>query len=296
MRHATLLLTVFMLLIMATACRNGDAQKSGQLPDDALITVDDSTLTRTEVLRHIPEGITPEDSAAMFGNFVRYWTEQMLLADIADENIEERERIDRLTEQYRRSLIIESYRRRLRESQKDNPSDDAMRRYYEQHQKELILQRPVIKGVFIKIPKNARRLSDIRRWMATATPSAIDNLEKYGLDDALKYSIFEDEWTDFQAIATQIPYKFSDSDSFVESTKNFETTYGGITYLLHISSYLSTGENMPYEVAKPERLRVLREQQSADLERRMMIEIYNKALKKGRLKIENKENVKIYLQ
>ncbi|MDE5653834.1 MAG: hypothetical protein K2I48_10315, partial [Muribaculaceae bacterium] len=133
-------------------------------------------------------------------------------------------------------------------------------------------------------PSDAERLADVRRWIMTATSDAIDNLEKYGLREAVEYSFFEDSWTPWSTIARQIPWRFGDADAFVSRNRNFETSYRGMTYLLHISAYLPTGEQMPREVAAPiirERLETLRGDQ---FEQELIANIYQQALKEGRLR------------
>lgn len=259
-----------------------------------MITVGDSSLTVTEVLKRIPVGLEPEDSARLFNSIAREWLERMLLSDIAAENVDDMEKIDRMVEQYRTRLIIESYRRKMRESNLKTPTEDSVKSYYQRNVADFTLQSPVVKGLFLKVDANSRHIADLRRWMATATPTAIDNLEKYGLDDAVKYSFFEDKWMDFATIAEQIPYRFYDSDAFVESTANFETTYAGMTYLLHISEYIKSGEQMPYEVAAPMIVEMLQSGQSDAFERKLMQQLYGEAMKEGRLKINPDYDLKLY--
>lgn len=288
-------LSAAVLMLCAASCGGGESSRQGgDMPEDALVRVGDSVLTRIDVVRRIPQGLAPADSAELFETLVRDWVDDMLLSDIAAENIDDMDRIERLVDQYRNRLIIESYRRKMREAKATDVSADSLREYYTRHAERLVLERPVVKGLFLKVPSGARRLADIRRWMATATPTAIDNLEKYGLNEAVKYSFFEDRWMDFRTIADQIPYRFFDAGAFVESTRNFETSYGGMTYLLHISEHLPAGSRMPYEVAVPLIRETLEASAGAASERRLMKELYDRALKSGYMVIEDKNNVKIY--
>ncbi|MDE6271382.1 MAG: hypothetical protein K2M31_00040 [Muribaculaceae bacterium] len=263
---------------------------SDSIPSDAIVVVGDSALTRREVEIRIPAGTSPEDSIALFHSIVDGWIERLLLTEIAARNIEDMDEIDRLVEDYRKKLIIARYRRSLRESRADGVSGDDIERYFKANAEEMILDAPVIKGLYVKIPSDASRLADIRRWIMTATPDAIDNLEKYGLNDAIEYSFFEDRWTDWNSISRQIPYNFGNPDDFVGRRKNLETSYRGFTYLLHISSFLPSGEKMPREIAEP----FIRERLSTEngdrYESRLISGIYNEAIKSGRLRLINYEH------
>lgn len=270
--------------LAAAGCSRGDASGDMEDPQDVLVMVGDSALTMRDVQRRIPPGLSPEDSASLFRSIVDGWLERMLLSDIGAQNIDDMERIDRLVEDYRKKLIVSAYRRNLRESRSNGVSDRDVDRYYDAHKDELTLESPVTKGLYVKIPADSERLSDVRRWMMTATSDAIDNLEQYGLKEAVEYSFFEDSWIPWTTIARQVPYHFGNADDFVSSHRDFETTYRGMTYLIHISRFLPSGEPMPREVADPiirERLETLRGDQ---FEQELIANIYQQALKEGRLR------------
>ena len=99
------------------------------MPEDAIVMVGDSVLTRREVEIRIPAGTAPEDSAALYHSIVDGWMEKMLLTEIASENVEDMEEIDRLVEDYRKKLIIANYRQKLRESRRDGIAQKAVDDY-----------------------------------------------------------------------------------------------------------------------------------------------------------------------
>lgn len=273
-----------LLALAIGGCSKADSDAEAADSADVLVIVGDSALTLRDVEIRIPPGMTPEDSTLLFKSIVDGWLERMLLSDIGAANIDDMERINRLVEDYRKKLIVASYRRNLRESKSDGISDRDVEAYYRDNIGEMTLESPVVKGLYVKLPSDAERLADVRRWIMTATSDAIDNLEKYGLREAVEYSFFEDSWTPWSTIARQIPWRFGDADAFVSRNRNFETSYRGMTYLLHISAYLPTGEQMPREVAAPiirERLETLRGDQ---FEQELIANIYQQALKEGRLR------------
>lgn len=278
-------------LLLTPACsgreREDSAPPRDSMPEDAIVMVGDSVLTRREVEIRIPAGTAPEDSVALYHSIVDGWMEKMLLTEIASENVEDMEEINRLVEDYRKKLIIANYRQKLRESRRDGIAQKAVDDYYNAHSDEMLLEAPVVKGLYVKLPADAQRLPDVRRWMMTATPDAIDNLEKYGLADAIEYSFFPDRWTDWYLISRQIPYRFGNADEFVGSRRNFETTYRGFTYLLHISEWLPTGEKMPKEVADPKIRELLTTEQGDRYEHEIIGRIYQQAIKDGKLRLIN---------
>ncbi|MDE6558411.1 MAG: hypothetical protein K2K29_00810, partial [Muribaculaceae bacterium] len=273
--HRIMMPALLCMGLAATSCSGADKDDdAGYDSTGILVMVGDSAISTPEVANRIPSGISPVDSAAMARAIVDGWIERQLLTDIASQNVEDMEKIDRMVEDYRKKLIIATYRRNLRRSHIADADKKRINEYYQANKDDLILEMPVIKGLYVKLPADADRLSDIRRWIQTATPDAIDALEKYGLKDAIEYSFFQQRWTDWATISRQIPYNFGNPDTFVQNRRNLITTHRGITYMLHISESLPSGSPMPREIADPiimERLETLR---GDALEKEMMGNIY----------------------
>lgn len=273
----------FALLLVACG-REGETRVSANGDDDfVLLSVGDSSLKLSDVVRRIPQGITATDSAEMFSSIVDSWVQDMLLTEVAAENVPDMERIDRMVADYRNRLIMMEYRKRMKESAGGAPSDEEIRRYYEAHADDMRLEHPVVKGIYIKVPSNAERLESVRQWVFSASRASIDKLEKYGLKGAMQYDWFADRWVDWEVIADQIPYRFYDADAFVESTTNFETEYNGSIYLLHISEYLKSGDVMPYSFAAEIIRERLTQQSRGDSDKKLMQSLFRNALSNGKL-------------
>lgn len=270
------------LMSLLCGCRGKETQ--GSPGDEILLQVGDSVLRLGEVLARMPSGIAGEDSAELFNSIVDAWIQDLLLADLAEETIPDMDRIDMLVEKYRRQLIISEYRKRVRNSQAEKVSEQDVRKYYADHADELILENPLVKGIYMKIPDEEAQSGKTAELMANPTGEAIDRLEKTGLEQALQYDYFMDRWVDWDRIAGQIPYRFFDADAFVESTPDFSTSYNGSTYLLHLSDFLHSGERMPYEFAEPKIREILSRMRNDEYERRLLNGLYKRALREGRLK------------
>lgn len=273
-------------LLSLPSCSDGDKTDSAD-DADVLLCVGDSALRASDVLAKIPGGLSQADSAAMFDAIVRAWAQRMLLDEFGREYVDDMERIDRLTEQYRSRLIAQSYRRKIRQGSTSDVSDKSIQEYFDANADSLILDAPIVKGLYVKIPSDAPELHKVKDWIHGAKSSDIDNLERRGLDNVLEYSFFEDRWVDFQDIAEKIPYRFTDPDAFVASTRNFETEYDGNVYILHISSFLRSGEHMPFEYARSGIADILGSESADAYEKRLLLSLWQQALKQGRIKLRS---------
>lgn len=284
-KYGAMMVTGVMALGTLMSCGHDSAGEVGEDPGDILLIAGDSVLTLTDVVSRIPVGVSGNDSVMMFNSIVGAWIENMLLADMARENIDNVDEIERKVRKYRNQLIVAEYLRQMGASNQKEVPEDEIRRYYEANADDLRLEVPLVKGVYLKVPSDDERIGDIRRWMASCTGESIDRLESYGLGHALQYDYFADRWLDWNTVAEQIPYRFYDPDAFLESTRDFETSYNGSTYFLHITDHIPGGSRIPYEFAAPDIASRLRARNIADYEKQLLKELSMHAVEDGRLKV-----------
>lgn len=278
----------FVASLWALAILSGGLQgcrRAEEVPmqDDVLLIMGDSALTMQEVVSRIPIGLSAPDSAAIFRKIVSGWIEGMVLTDMAKAKLPDFDEIERKVDDYRNRLIVMSYLAMMRSSSNHKVSEDSVRRFYETHRKDMLAERPLVKGLLMKVPASVNGLNEIRRCVFTANSESLDELESKWATDALQYDYFEHTWVDWQTIAEQIPYRFFDPDAFVMSTKNFETSSGGSVYLLHISEYLPSGSELPFEFAAPRITAILEKAKMSKYEQDLVASLVKKALADDKL-------------
>lgn len=270
------------VLISACSSSNNNMEKSGV----ELVTIADTTLMLSDVERQLPAGISSADSIVMTKKIVEAWIKDNLLKDIAINNIADMESIERRVADYRNRLILMEYMSSMAGSRAKSVSDNDIKQYYAKFGDEMLLERPLVKGVYLKVSADADRLDQVRDWVANPSQQSIDRLEKYGLKEAMQYDYFMTRWVDWSRIVDQIPYRFEDADEFVATHRNFETTKDGALYLLHISDYLKSGEKMPYSFAVSRIKEILEGVNISEYQDRLMKELLTKAVKEGKVKIK----------
>lgn len=269
-------------LLLFAACSSEPQQPT---QGEIAASVDDAVLTMSEVRKNIPGGLSPEDSARFVRGFVNAWVENQLVSRIASENIDMSE-IDRLTDQYRNTLIMQEYRRQMFLQNAPSIPDDSISRYYQQHKGDFVLTSPLVKGVYLKVPDDAKNLRTIKRIYRSDKPQDIDRLEKEVLKSAIHYDYFRDRWVDWEQIETRIPYDFGASaDNWLHGNKTLEHSAGGFTYLLYICEILPTGSPMPLEAAKPMILNRLLNLSRRTYDDALLKALYDQAEQEGRLKV-----------
>ncbi|MDE7418750.1 MAG: hypothetical protein K2N35_00905 [Muribaculaceae bacterium] len=211
----------------------------------------DSVLLLSDIVRQLPSGISSADSAALIKKIANEWIDSFLIEDLAASQIDDMDRINSLTADYKRSLIADSYRRKMRRNGVQPVDMNRVRTYYKQHAGELRLERPIVKGLYIRLPSSSKHIEDIRQWMKNADADSYDALENTGRREATAFRYFADQWVDFDVIAGEIPHKLGDGDKFVENNVDFETDLNGTVYILHLTDFRKSGTIMPEDYAAP---------------------------------------------
>lgn len=269
-------------VLLSGSCGNGD---DSSLPADAIVAVGEDVLTAGEVRAAVPVGLGEDDSTAYAQAYIRNWTDRKLIVNVAAMDVD-MATIDRLTQEYREELIMNQYRREMvRRADNTEFSQDSMRAYYDAHSSEFILERPLVKGVYLKVPDDSPLLTRIRRLYTSMRPTDIDKLDQAANSAAVHFDYFRDRWVDWEQIESRIPTEFNgDAVAFLRSNRPLEVSAGGYTYLLSISEYMLPGVPMPFEAARP----VVRDRLLNSLRRRydtqLRHELEERALATGQLR------------
>lgn len=244
----------------------------------------------------VPVNASPSDSIEIVNNYIRKWSIEVLMYENAKKNTPNVQEIDKMVEEYRKSLIIHQYQQRLLEQRLDNFLTEAkMQQFYDTYGTQMLLKEPVIKGFFLVLPQNAPMIDDMRKWVSSGDEEALENIEKYQMQNAIGYDYFTDDWIPSSTLIKKLPSNLLiDVPAFV-SRKYSELSDSTHCYLVHISDYRLTGQQQPYEVAKEEIANMLAIRAKTEFITGFESELYNDAVKDGKI-VFLKENNPVSVQ
>ena len=250
---------------------------------DALVKVNDRILTRNEVESLIPKGTTSADSLLLAESYIKKWVKDELVLKIAQRNLgSDKETIDKLVGAYRRSLLRYRYQEKLiQEKLSDEIQESDVLTYYDTNKEKFVLDKNLIKGLFLKVPADAPNLSEVKTWYKSGNVASLEKIEKYSIQNAAIYEYFFDKWVDFDEIRNNIPNQISNPESFLRTNKTLEVTDSSFCYLLNIRQVLLKGQVEPFEYAEPRIREILINQRKLDFIKEFEEELYNDALDGG---------------
>lgn len=263
--------------------------KGTQPVDDAdvLVKVKDRTLRRSEIKQQIPRGLSSADSMLLAESLERKWVKDALVYDVALRNLEgeDKAEVDKLVEEYRHSLIRYRYQEQLiKERLSSEFQESDMLSYYEENQKKFVLDKALVKGLFLKIPVDAPGLVDVKGWYRSTSEASLEKIEKYSVQNASIYDYFYDKWVDFDEVMDNIPVHVSDPNAYLKANKFVEVADSSYCYLLNIKESLPVGSVAPYDYASPQIMEMLINQRKVDFLKTFEEELYNDAVRGGDVK------------
>ena len=268
------------LLLLCLACSPSYDHK-GKTP---LVEVDGRFLYREDLLAVQPAGLSPDDSLLFAEDYVRNWVEEVLLYDKAEENIPDNAEVERLVANYRKSLILHIYQQALiRQKLSAQVTEEEVEAYYRDNNHLFKVDRPLIKGLYIKVPLKAPHLSDVRRWYRSDNHDAVEHLEKYSLRNAVKYEYFYDKWVPAADVLGQLPEGGREAEPALAQKRPVELADTAYHYFLNVTGYRAVGEDEPYELARDHARDLLLNIRQVEFMRGVRDDLYRRAMENNEI-------------
>ena len=266
---------MLLTLLVISSC----AHKTPDITRKPLLEVEGKFLYADEVQQIIPPNVNDTDSTEIANSYIRKWVTDVLMYENAKRNITNADEIDQLVESYRKSLTIHQYQQKMIEQRlPKEPSEEELKAFYTEYSNQLVLKENIIKGLLLIIPKNAAKLNMVRSWVQSGNAKALENIDKYSLQNAISYDYFGDKWLPLSEILKRMPLKIEDPSKFVSANRFVETADSTEHFFLRIEAFKLSGQVEPYEMAKDRIVNILLNKKKADFIAKFENEIYNDAV------------------
>ena len=279
MRKVRFGLTLIGLMFVLWGCSQQHDHK-GKTP---LVEVAGNFLYQEDLQSALPLNLSADDSVLFSENYIRTWVEDVLLFDKAGENVRDDEKVKTLVENYRRSLVMHTYQEELvRQQLSEEITQVQLAEYYEQNKGLFVLEKPLVKGLFIKVPLQSPGWAEVRRLYKQRTSEAIEKLEKYSLRNAVTYDYFYDQWRPLEELEAMMPVKKGETvEARLKSGSDVELKDTAFHYFLHIEEYLGKNEPTPLDVAQEEIKEILINLKRVEFINRVKEDLYRQAQEKN---------------
>jgi hypothetical protein len=240
-------------LILVTAlciiCCTGETVTTKEKP---LARVFENYLYPSDLKGVVPVEVSGQDSITIVNDFVEKWIRNQLLLNIAEINLTEQEKdVAREIENYRSSLLIYAYQQSYLQQKLDTiVNEGEIEAYYKENMANFILNEPMMKGLFIKLPVNSPEIYRVRQWYRSDNDEDLKRLEAYCFKNAKVYDHFNEHWVNINEVVRMIP---SDDKILLNTLKNrnyIEIRDQNYYYFVSAKQLAFEGTTTPYELVK----------------------------------------------
>ena len=249
-----------------------------------VVEIGTDVLYEEDIKQVLPLGLSDADSALFARQFIKNWAQDVLFYQNAIRNIPDTKDIDRLVENYRRSLIEHEYQRRLIEQKFSSEiSDEDIEQFYNDNERLFVLDESLLKGLFLKISNKSHDLSDIRKLYTQQDDESFEEIEKYSIRNAARCEFFYDNWRTVAEIEVLLPAMDKPLEALLRDNGSFEFKDEEYIYLLNVSEYAPKGGIEPLDHARSRIRGLLINSNEVSYMRKIKEDLYDAAIEKNRI-------------
>ena len=222
------------ILFLIVSC---DTKVSGK-EEEVVARVGNHVLLKNEIPDIFPEEIREIDSTRIAQNYLKGWVKTKLLQGKAEANLteEHQQKIEEKLDRTRALLLIFEYEQILMDQRMDSSiSEEEIEAYYTANSEKFILDKNIVKALYIKLPASAPNIDRVKRWYKSDKDEELIELESYCYQYANKFDDFSESWIYFDDLLEKMPVKINSQERFLN--KQIETSDSSYLYFAHISEY-----------------------------------------------------------
>lgn len=269
------------IFIISTLCFLVSCQQiQRDLTRNAVLEMNGNFLYLDEIKQVIPANLSVADSTEYVERYKKQWIIGNLMFEKAKENIGKSKDIEKLTEIYKRELIINKYQQQLILEKLQQIPEDSLISLYEKKKEHFLLKSPLIKGIYIQVHNTAQEQDSLSRLLSEINDENLELIMRYCTGHALKYEFFIDNWAEYAKIIDCLPNKIESTDPIL-SREIIVQQSEDYNHYLKVIGLCKAGEPSPYELIKGELYNILLNKEKIQFITDFRQELYNEAIKNG---------------
>lgn len=270
-------------LLMVLACNQDPKSKE----ENPLATVFGKSLYPSDIQGIVGSGITSKDSALLVNSYIENWAKEQLIISIAEENIPDDLDVNKLVEDYRKSLIRYTYEQKLVEQRLDSiVTDTDIEQYYKSALDQYQLDKTIVRGYFIKIPKDAPEQEKLKDWWKMKEEGDYQNIMDYSRMYGDKFLLEDSVWISVDYLAAEFPISSLKGGS-VSGGLNTITNGKDFNYYIKVEKVVRQGQIAPLSYVKEKIIKVILRKRKFELLDNMIDELYQREIDKKNVTIGN---------
>ncbi len=254
---------------------------------EPIVKVGDKVLTMEELSKNIPDYLDATDSSLWADDYIKTWVQRELLLLKAEENLNDSEKdVSKELEEYRNSLIVFRYKNALIRQKIDTTVKESdIQKYFNEHRESFILNRNIVKAIYIKVPVEVSSPEDIKDLCISSDMEKQAKLNEYCISYAKAYDRFNDQWVSADLVLKNTPAVITDQEHFLERNRFIESSDMNYYYIVCIREYRLAGQVSPIEYVQNDIRNLILNKQKIDFLKQIEKDIYKEGIDNNKVKL-----------
>jgi hypothetical protein len=255
------LLYIGILLLTVSSCKvvNTLSDSANELfRGEVVARAGDHKLHLSELEKYIPQGVSSEDSTKLARQYIDTWAQELLLLDLADEQLSPTEKdVTKELEDYRRTLLKYRYEQLYINQRLDTLiTAEEVSSFYKENSALFRLERPIVKARYLLIPADSKSIKNLRKLMSSEDEAEVMDAANLASTSAIKYVDQADTWVDALSLAREMGIEYQKLLSGIRNQFMEYTDENGILHLAYLAEQVPEGKTAPQEYCE-DRIREL---------------------------------------
>lgn len=278
MRTALGLLVIAFFII---SCGETKTPETGKQP---LAKVGERYLYATDVIG-IGAGLSAEDSLYQIKIYTEQWVRDELMLNVAEDNINATEDIERMVYEYKATLMMNAYEEALiNQRLETDVTPQAIADYYSQNKEQYQSGISWVRCHFVKVKRETPGIKELKKRFKSDNGVDFERVKLFCAEHKTTHILNEDLWIEYDKLASELPEGVI-SGRHRSQQSILDRMDDDYQYLLQIFEYRDKEDAAPLVQVQEEIQRIILHQRRNKILQDLRRDVFEKAKKEGGFEI-----------
>ena len=243
--------------------------------DPIIARVGERNLFKSQIAELIHSGTSSTDSAAIVDGFIENWIRENLMILEAEKNVAADINLNKLVDDYRSSLLVYNFEKRLVDQMLDTIiSMDEKNDYYESFKNQYLLSHPIFKCIIAKVSAKASGLKDIKSALVKSDLTESIFLIK---EKAVYHHLDIERWMTIEDLESLLPLGMIEI-SELSGGKIFQKKEKDYEYFVKIVTYYDEKRIPPFDFIEGKIIKTILSERKIELLKKYRQDLYDQGV------------------
>lgn len=256
--------------------------------DAVLVKYANKQLKYSDIAQRVAEEVHNRDSQLVVSNYIENWVKDQIMISEANDQIKDQQEIDRLTDDFRKELLLLKFEEQLIREKLDTViSDQELIEYYQSNKSRYKLESTIFRFIFIKANKPIADSKNLDNIWKTQNARNYQLLNIYCQNNADICFLNPDKWYKWEEIKQFIPSKYLNENGIHGGTSRDFADFN-FAYKLKFFEVVKPNQDPPLSFLREQATQAILHQRKILLLDRIKTDLYDKELKNKKINFTNK--------